>query len=98
LKSPINNSTTKQLFTFSKAKRFHSMERKSSSSTDYGTSYYNIPPKRSKRATSFGYGTRSSFYINHTVNSPPPNQYTPLIPHSSKNPHIGINYGREVLY
>ena len=55
--SPINNSTSKQTFSFGKSPRF---SRKSSMG-DMGSSMYNLPGVLSTRATSLGMGNRPEF-------------------------------------
>lgn len=51
-KACLNTSTSKQMYTFSKASRFPTLKRSSS------TGFYNIPTTLSKRATSFGFGNK----------------------------------------
>jgi alcohol dehydrogenase YqhD (iron-dependent ADH family) len=49
--SSIDNSPTKQKYTFSKAERFPKI-------SIYGAmSFYNLPSVKNERATSFGYGS-----------------------------------------
>ena len=53
--SSIDNSPTKQKYSFSKAERFPKI-------SVYGAmSFYNLPSVKNERATSFGYGSRYNF-------------------------------------
>ena len=51
----INTSTSKEMFSFSTAKRFQPRAR------DESQFFYNLPTYMSHRGTSFGYGTKMSF-------------------------------------
>ena len=49
-----NKSTSKQMYSFPKAKRFFQFK----SYSDRNQAIYNIPESKSQRATSFGYGKK----------------------------------------
>ena len=66
----INTSTSKQMYSFSHAKRFKPKL------TDESQFFYNIPTGMSHRGTSFGYGTKMSF--SNRDNSPGPGSYNYL--------------------
>lgn len=60
-RSPINKSTSKQMYSFPKADRFENLAKSSSSSTFY----YNLPSVKSNRATSLGRGDKYDFTRDH---------------------------------
>lgn len=66
--SPLNTSSAKQQFTFSKAPRFQERHKQKMCEA-----LYDLPSGRMKRTTSFGIGTR--FIFKHREQSPPPNSY-----------------------
>ena len=66
----INTSTSKQMYSFSHAKRFKPKL------TDESQFFYNIPTGMSHRGTSFGYGTKMSF--SNRDHSPGPGSYNYL--------------------
>ncbi len=51
----INSSTSKQMYSFGKNRRFRHLKPSSE------TFFYNLPTFKSTRYASFGYGTRSDF-------------------------------------
>ena len=62
--SSIDNSPTKQKYTFSKAERFPKI-------TIYGAmSFYNLPSVKNERSTSFGYGSRYNFIPKDSETTP----------------------------
>ncbi len=61
--SILNNSTSKQMYSFSKAERFPKIKRNSS------VGYYDIPSMFSKRFTTLGYGKRSDFTASFKGNN-----------------------------
>ena len=62
--SSIDNSPTKQKYTFSKAERFPKI-------SIYGAmSFYNLPSVKNERATSFGYGSRYNFIPKDSETTP----------------------------
>ena len=63
----INTSTSKEMYSFSTAKRFTPKIR------DESQFFYNIPSGMSRRGTSFGYGTKMSF--SSRDQSPGPGSY-----------------------
>lgn len=67
VKSTINNSTSKQSYSFGKATRFGGDLKKSSSSQGL---MYNLPSSFNKRSTSLGVGDRMSFGSKNR-NAPP---------------------------
>ncbi len=54
----INTSTSKQMYKFSKAIRFHSFKK------PYDAFYYNLPSVKDRFTTTFGYGKKYDFYKN----------------------------------
>lgn len=56
LNSLLNNSSTKQAYSFGRAIRFKSSEKK-----DNTYQFYNIPEKKDLRATSLGYGKKCNY-------------------------------------
>ena len=63
----INTSTSKEMYSFSTAKRFKNSTR------DDSQFFYNLPTGKSQRATSFGYGSKISF--SSKGQSPGPGAY-----------------------
>ena len=62
--SSIDNSPTKQKYTFSKAERFPKI-------SIYGAmSFYNLPSVKNERSTSFGYGSRYNFIPKNCETTP----------------------------
>ena len=62
--SSIDNSPTKQKYTFSKAERFPKI-------SIYGAmSFYNLPNVKNERSTSFGYGSRYNFIPKNCETTP----------------------------
>ena len=62
--SSIDNSPSKQKYSFPKAERFPKI-------SIYGAmSFYNLPSFKNERATSFGYGSRYNFVKKDTENTP----------------------------
>ena len=76
-KSPLNTSTSKQMYSFPKTKRFMNFK---SSSCDH---FYNLPDIRSKREAGIGIGPKSDF--TKTKNSVP--YYNLPTDFDQKNPH-----------
>jgi len=68
--SPLNNSKSKMLYSFPKAPRM-TLENKSGCSH----AFYDLPPVRAKRTTTFGYGNKYDFTQGQS-NNPPPNAYS----------------------
>ena len=56
LNSSLNNSLTKQAYSFGKAIRFKSIDKK-----DNYYHFYNIPEKKSTRGTTLGYGKKCNY-------------------------------------
>jgi len=82
--SPINNSTSKQSYSFGKGDRF----KKSTLASSAGL-MYNIPTALSKRSTSLGVGDRMSFGGKNR-NQPP--FYNIPSDFDQKKPH-GFSFG-----
>ncbi len=64
--NPMNNSTSKMLYSFSKQKRFHT-----DSSLD--VPFYDLPSIKDKRSTSLGFGIKTCFEDVRGI--PPPDKY-----------------------
>ena len=60
VKSPINRSKSKHLYSFSKSIRFDEIKNKSSK-----TFSYELPVLKNRRSTSLGYGKKFDFVIKH---------------------------------
>lgn len=65
--NPINNSTSKMLYSFSKDKRFHTEVK-------LDTPFYTLPDIKEKRSASLGIGKRTKFEDYREI--PPPNTYS----------------------
>ena len=61
--NPINNSTSKMLYSFPKGKRFPK-------DNVIDLPFYDLPDIRSKRTTSMGYGSKSRFEDLRKIPSP----------------------------
>jgi hypothetical protein len=59
--SPLNNSTSKQMYSFPRANRFQQLNKSSSSNTFY----YNLPSMIATRTTSLGKGGKYDFTKEH---------------------------------
>ena len=83
-RSPVNDSISKQMYSFPKAKRFPDPP-KNSGKTDQ---YYSVPDGLSKRYTNMGYGHRVDFTLAQKgVNTRfygNPTDFDPLHPHGPK--------------
>jgi len=60
VKSPINRSKSKHLYSFSKCIRFDDIKNNSSK-----TFTYELPTLKNRRSTSLGYGKKFDFIIKH---------------------------------
>lgn len=69
-KSQMNNSTSKQMYSFTKEKRFYGNNK-----AIYCPKIYDLPNQREMRATSFGYGKKADL-AQTGVKSPAPNVYS----------------------
>jgi hypothetical protein len=67
LNHSLNNSTSKMKYSFSKADRFLPTIK---SQCDI---YYNVPDRKSRRSTSFGFGNKIKLSTDSSV--PPPGTY-----------------------
>jgi len=92
--SPLNLSKTKQLYTFAKTKRFTGKD------TVLCKVFYDLPNTREKRATSFGYGSKTDI-AKKAFNVPSPDKY--LIPSEFKQDNTknmkgsSFGLGREIM-
>lgn len=77
-KSPLNNSSSKMMYSFPKAERFTRLNK------IYNDNLYNLPNLKSNRSTSFGYGTKYDF--TQTRKPKPPYYDIPAII-DAKKPH-----------
>lgn len=70
LKSPVNNSTAKNHWSFSKDSRFKIPKF-------YCDTFYNIPETKSTRKASFGYGKKTDHDVDKNRHNviPPSNTY-----------------------
>ena len=88
--SSIDNSPTKQKYSFSKAERFPKI-------SIYGAmSFYNLPSVKNERATSFGYGSRYNFCKKSSETTPSCYNYSYGV--QSKQPYApkySFGLGRE---
>ena len=76
----INNSTSKEMFSFPTTKRFPDFIR------DDSPFFYNIPTTITKRSTSFGFGTKVAFPDNNKY--PGPGAYDQLLKINKKGRYI----------
>ena len=88
-KSPLNDSISKQQFSFPKSKRFDEKLPPKQNDT-----FYNLPSTNSNRAPSLGTSNRNTF--NLKSHSPPPTAYD--IKGTLDNHGVGFSCGREVYY
>ena len=89
-RSCLNTSSSKQMYSFPKARRFPKMRKCSS------TGYYDIPSSLSKRHTSFGFGTKVDFTSaakrNNATFHDNRSDFDPKNPHG---PKYSFSNGRE---
>jgi hypothetical protein len=87
-KSPLNTSTSKQLYSFPKTQRFFKFKQTTCEN------FYKLPEVRTSRATTLGYGKKFDFTKNdHTGGF-----HSNLTDFDKKNPHMpaySIGLGRE---
>ena len=76
----INNSTSKEMYSFPTTKRFPDFVR------DDSPFFYNIPTTITKRSTSFGFGTKVAFPDNNKY--PGPGAYDQLLKINNKGRYI----------
>ena len=88
----INSSTSKAMFAFSKAARFHT------ASKDNSTFFYNLPSVQSNRSTSIGYGQKTNFVPSTSGRSQSIYNITREFDLNSNNgsPKYSFGLGREV--
>eukprot|EP01016_Furgasonia_blochmanni_P051855 TRINITY_DN8212_c0_g4_i1.p1 TRINITY_DN8212_c0_g4~~TRINITY_DN8212_c0_g4_i1.p1 ORF type:complete len:273 (+),score=-0.24 TRINITY_DN8212_c0_g4_i1:85-903(+) len=93
-KSPLNTSTSKQLYSFPKARRFNSVDK-----ATCPQAFYDLPPVKTKRTTGFGYGYKSDFTKGIPL-TPAPDRYvlpSEFSPERAKEKGRTIGTGREAL-
>ena len=91
-RSPINDSVSKQMYSFPKAERFPKLS-KNNGRTDQ---YYSLPNIHSIRYTTLGYGQRSDFTASQKgINSKFYGNYSDFDPHHSHGPKFSFANGRE---
>ena len=88
--SSIDNSPTKQKYSFSKAERFPKI-------SIYGAmSFYNLPSVKNSRATSFGYGDRYNFCKKNSETTPSCYNYSYGVESNQPySPKYSFGLGRE---
>lgn len=82
--NPINNSTSKMLFSFPKDKRFHDQDR-------MDPPFYNLPDIKDKRSTSLGFGLKIRFQDSRVI--PSPNRYNINGDFDRTNSKMGFSFG-----
>ena len=91
-RSPINDSVSKQMYSFPKAERFPKLS-KNNGRTDQ---YYSLPNIHSIRYTTLGYGQRSDFTASQKgINSKFYGNYSDFDPHHPHEPKFSFANGRE---
>ena len=98
-RSQVNNSLTKQMYSFPKAARFpiqKEWKEPKDNKTGKTDQYYTLPEVRSKRTTTMGYGNRVDFTLSQKgVNTKFysfPTDFDPVHPHG---PRYSMANGRE---
>jgi hypothetical protein len=84
--SPLNNSRSKMLYSFPRAKRLPDLKVSSCAQA-----FYELPAARSTRSASFGYGHKFDFTKGHE-NQPAPNAYS-LRTESGSPGKTGFSFG-----
>lgn len=91
VKSPINRSKSKHLYSFSKSIRFDDLKNQSSK-----TFTYELPTLKNRRSTSLGYGKKFDFIIKHINKKVPfydiPSEFNPKKP---PTPAFSFGIGRQ---
>jgi len=85
--SPLNNSRSKMLFSFPKAKKMGEYLKSSCNQA-----FYDLPPIREKRTTSMGYGFKYDF-TKINGQSPAPNAYAASSIFDEQNKKRGFSFG-----
>jgi len=85
--SPLNNSRSKMLFSFPKAKKMGESLKSTCSQA-----FYDLPPVRESRTTAFGYGHKFDFTKGHGK-TPAPNAYVPSSIFDDKTKKRGYSFG-----
>ena len=88
----LNNSPSKQMYSFSKSERFPPLLKSSSNS------YYNIPPIRDKRSCSFGYGNKIDFSKDSKDKSKVYYNIKSTFTQKNGSPHYSFGIGRDLIY
>lgn len=82
--NPMNNSTSKMLFSFPKDQRFHTEQR-------LDPPFYTLPDIKDKRSTSLGFGIKTCFEDLRVI--PSPNKYTINGDFDKMRSKIGFSFG-----
>ena len=91
-RSPINNSVSKQMYSFPKSERFPKLS-KNTGRTD---KYYSLPNIHSIRYTTLGYGQRSDFTASQKgINSKFYGNYSDFDPNHPHGPKYSFAIGRD---
>ena len=93
-KNILNNSPSKQMYSFSKSERFPPL-LKNSLSTNH---FYNIPPIRDKRSCSFGYGNKVDFSQASKDKSKVYYNIKSIFTQKTGSPHYSFGIGRDLIY
>jgi len=102
--SPLNTSKTKMLFSFSRTKRFGSVDSRSSNNNSYLAylcrcdRYYDLPPLIGKNApkAAIGYGRKQDLVLKGVADFPPPNKYSIKSIFDECKKGYGFRLGRDV--
>merc|ERR1712100_714556 len=87
--SPTNTSVSKQLYSFSRTKRFGGTNKSLCSQI-----CYDVKPMKSRRAASIGYGKKYDFSKQGNSGNPAPTNYAqPSIFDRNKRKNIGKTFG-----
>ena len=91
-RSPINDSVSKQMYSFPKAERFPKLSKNNGRTEQY----YSLPNIHSIRYTTLGYGQRSDFTASQKgINSKFYGNYSDFDPHHPHGPKFSFANGRE---
>jgi hypothetical protein len=98
-KSILNNSPSKQMYSFSKSERFPPILSSSSSTSSLPQKqFYNIPPIRDKRSCSFGYGNKIDFSKESKDKSKVYYNIKSTFSKNSGSPFYSFGIGRDLTY
>jgi hypothetical protein len=96
-KNLLNNSPSKQMYSFSKSERFPPILSSSTSSISY-KQFYNIPPIRDNRSCSFGYGNKIDFSKESKDKSKVYYNIKSIFSKNSGSPFYSFGIGRDLIY